>query len=49
MTFVLYFKVKGKPYRKEYETMNKAESAKLYVKKRGATEIEIKVRINNES
>lgn len=45
MTFVLLFKDKGKSYRREYKTVQEAESAKLYVKRKGATDITIKAKI----
>ncbi len=45
MTFVLLFKAKGKSYRREYKTVQEAESAKLYVKRKGATDVTIKAKI----
>lgn len=45
MTFVLLFKVKGKSYRREYKTVQAADSARLYVKRRGATDIIVKAKI----
>lgn len=45
MTFVLLFKAKGKTYRREYKTVQEAESARLYVKLKGATDITIKAKV----
>lgn len=45
MRFVLLFKAKDKYYRIEYRTVREAESARLYVKRKGATEIDIKAKV----
>ena len=52
MTFKLYFTVKGKQYVKSFNKMSDAENAKRYVRKRGATDIEIRASVerkNNEN
>lgn len=41
MKFSLRFSVKGKQYRNTYNNISDAESAKRYVTKRGATDVEI--------
>ena len=49
MKFKLYFTVKGKQYNKTYDNMSDATNAKQYVKKRGATDIEIRVCMERNS
>ena len=49
MIFKVYFVVKGKQYVKSFKTMSDAENAKRYVRKRGATDIEIRVSIERKS
>lgn len=48
MKFNVYFVVKGKQYSKSFNKLSDAENAKRYVRSRGATNVEIRVQIENE-
>lgn len=49
MIYRVYFTVKGKQYVKSFKTMDDAQKTKQYVRKRGATDIEIRVMIERKS